>query len=70
MISDEVLSVDGGGEAVVEGRPAFPVVVCTAEGASVQLLFEHQAHCKAWKASIEGMLSEQKRLKRAKQLND
>ncbi|TVU31613.1 hypothetical protein EJB05_23308 [Eragrostis curvula] len=63
----EVASVgDGGncGEAVVEGRPAFPVVVATAEGATVRLLFEHQTHCKVWKASIEGMLSEQ-RLKRA-----
>ncbi|KAK3157191.1 hypothetical protein QOZ80_2AG0117370 [Eleusine coracana subsp. coracana] len=63
----EVSSVgDGGsgGEVAMEGRPAFPVVVCTAEGATVQLLFDHQTHCKVWKASIEGMLSEQ-RLNRA-----
>jgi hypothetical protein len=26
----------------------------------VQLLFEHQTHCKVWKAAIEGMLAEQK----------
>lgn len=45
----------------MEGRPAFPVVVRTAEGATVQLQFEHQMHCKVWKASIEGMLSEQQR---------
>ncbi|XP_062204882.1 VAN3-binding protein-like isoform X2 [Phragmites australis] len=54
----------GGGEAVVEGRPAFPVAVSTTEGATVQLLFEHQTHCKIWKAAIEGMLSDQM-LKRA-----
>lgn len=52
---------DGGGEAVVEGRPAFPVALVTeGEGATVQLLFEHQTHCKVWKAAIEGMLAEQK----------
>ncbi|CAN6319120.1 unnamed protein product [Urochloa humidicola] len=50
----------GGGEAVVEGRPAFPVVLVTEEGATVQLLFEHQTHCKVWKAAIEGMLAEHK----------
>ncbi|KAL6642657.1 hypothetical protein ACP70R_020838 [Stipagrostis hirtigluma subsp. patula] len=51
----------GGGEAVVEGRPAFPVALRTSEaGATVQLLFEHQTHCKVWKAAIEGMLSYQK----------
>lgn len=51
---------DGGGEAVVEGRPVFPVSVVTSEGSTVQLLFEHQTHCKVWKAAIEGMLAEQK----------
>ncbi|CAN6305803.1 unnamed protein product [Urochloa humidicola] len=51
---------DGGGEAVVEGRPAFPVTLVTEEGATVQLLFEHQTHCKVWKAAIEGMLAEHK----------
>ncbi|KAG2539253.1 VAN3-binding protein-like [Panicum virgatum] len=52
---------EGGGEAVVEGRPAFPVALVTeAEGATVQLLFEHQTPCKIWKAAIEGMLAEQK----------
>ncbi|XP_062201151.1 VAN3-binding protein-like [Phragmites australis] len=56
---------DGSGvEAVVEGRPAFPVVVSTAEGETVQLLLENQTHCKVWKAAIESMLSDQ-RLKRA-----
>jgi hypothetical protein len=48
---------DGGGEAVVEGRPVFPVSVVTSEGSTVQLLFEHQTHCKVWKAAIEGMLA-------------
>ncbi|XP_025794138.1 VAN3-binding protein-like isoform X3 [Panicum hallii] len=52
---------EGGGEAVVEGRPAFPVALVTEEeGATVQLLFEHQTPCKVWKAAIEGMLAEQK----------
>ncbi|KAL6906360.1 hypothetical protein ACP4OV_003961 [Aristida adscensionis] len=52
----------GGGEAAVEGRPAaFAVALRTSErGATVQLLFEHQTHCKVWKAAIEGMLSDQK----------
>ena len=60
--SDAVSALgEGGGEAVVEGRPAFPVALVTeAEGATVQLLFEHQTHCKIWKAAIEGMLAEQK----------
>ncbi|PUZ40034.1 hypothetical protein GQ55_9G391300 [Panicum hallii var. hallii] len=52
---------EGGGEAVVEGRPAFPVALVTEEeGATVQLLFEHQTPCKVWKAAIDGMLAEQK----------
>ncbi|OQU92109.1 hypothetical protein SORBI_3001G292100 [Sorghum bicolor] len=52
---------DGGGEAVVEGRPAFPVALITSEqGVTVQLLFEHQTHCKVWKAAIEGMLAERR----------
>ncbi|CAL4940710.1 unnamed protein product [Urochloa decumbens] len=53
---------DGGGEEVVEGRPAFPVALVMEgeEGATVQLLFEHQTHCKVWKAAIEGMLAEHK----------
>ncbi|XP_066344730.1 VAN3-binding protein-like [Miscanthus floridulus] len=60
---------DGGGETVVEGRPAFPVALITSEeGVTVQLLFEHQTHCKVWKAAIEGMLAE-KKLKRDNQLN-
>ena len=65
-----VLAVgDGGGETVVEGRPAFPVALITSEeGVTVQLLFEHQTHCKVWKAAIEGMLAE-KKLKRDNQLN-
>ena len=60
--SDVVSAVrEGSGEAVVEGRPAFPVALVTEEeGATVQLLFEHQTHCKVWKAAIEGMLAEQK----------
>jgi hypothetical protein len=65
MISDEVSSVrEGGSAAVVEGRQAFLVVVCTVQGATVKLLFEHQTHCKVWKASIESMFAEHK-LKRA-----
>ncbi|KAF8755828.1 hypothetical protein HU200_011301 [Digitaria exilis] len=52
----------GGGEAVVDGRRLFPLALrlSTLGGAAttVQLLFEHQAHCKAWTASIDGMLSE------------
>ena len=60
---------DGVGEAVVEGRPVFPVKLITSkEGVTVQLLFEHQTHCKVWKAAIEGMLAE-KKLKRVNQLN-
>ncbi|KAF8689171.1 hypothetical protein HU200_041954 [Digitaria exilis] len=52
---------EGGGQAVVEGRPAFPVTLITSEeGARVELLFEHQMHCKVWKAAIEGMLAEEK----------
>lgn len=59
--SDEVLAVSGGGgEAVVDGRRLFLLALSTPGGAPVQLLFEHQAHCKAWAASVEGMLSEQK----------
>ncbi|CAL4953211.1 unnamed protein product [Urochloa decumbens] len=50
----------GGGEAVVDGRPLFPLALSTPGAATVQLLFEHQAQCKVWTASIEGMLSEQK----------
>ncbi|RLN41859.1 VAN3-binding protein [Panicum miliaceum] len=61
-LADAVAAVgEGGVEAVVEGRPAFPVALVTEEeGATVQLLFEHQTHCKVWKAAIEGMLVEQK----------
>ncbi|CAO1942668.1 unnamed protein product [Urochloa humidicola] len=55
-----VSSGDGGGEAVVDGRQLFPLALSTPGGATVQLLFEHQAQCKVWTASIEGMLSEQK----------
>ncbi|RLN22273.1 uncharacterized protein C2845_PM07G31620 [Panicum miliaceum] len=50
----------GGGEAAADGRRLFPLSLSTPGGATVQLLFEHQAHCKAWAASVEGMLSEQK----------
>jgi hypothetical protein len=57
--SDEVLAVSGGagssGEAVVEGRPFFPLALSTTGGATVQLLFEHQAHCKVWTASVQGI---------------
>ncbi|PUZ53466.1 hypothetical protein GQ55_5G054100 [Panicum hallii var. hallii] len=58
----EVLAVSsgGGGEAVVDGRQLFPLALSTPGGATVQLLFEHQAHCKAWTASVEGMLPQQK----------
>ncbi|KAJ1296181.1 hypothetical protein BS78_01G279800 [Paspalum vaginatum] len=62
---------EGGGEVVVEGRPAFPVVLVTSEeeeATTVRLLFEHQTHCKVWKAAIEGMIAEQK-LKRDDKLN-
>jgi hypothetical protein len=60
--SDEVLVVSsgGGGEAVVDGRRLFPLALSTPGGATVQLLFEHQAHGKAWTASVEGMLPQQK----------
>jgi hypothetical protein len=44
------------GEAVVEGRPFFPLELSTTGGATVQLLFEHQAHCKVWTASVQGIL--------------
>ncbi|OEL29279.1 hypothetical protein BAE44_0009699 [Dichanthelium oligosanthes] len=60
---DEVLAVSGGGgsdEAVVDGRRLFPLALSTAGGGTVQLLLEHQAHCKVWTASVQGMLSEQK----------
>lgn len=49
----------GGGEAVVDGRGFFPVALSTSAG-TVQLLLDDQTHCKVWKASIEGMLSDQK----------
>jgi len=51
---------DGGGEAVA--------LITSEKGVTVQLLFEHQTHCKVWKAAIEGMLAE-KKLKRDNQLN-
>jgi hypothetical protein len=45
------------GEAVVEGRPFFPLELSTTGRATVQLLFEHQAHSKVWTASVQGILS-------------
>ncbi|CAD6204545.1 unnamed protein product [Miscanthus lutarioriparius] len=53
----------GGGAAGVPGEADH-----VKGGVTVQLLFEHQTHCKVWKAAIEGMLAE-KKLKRVNQLN-